>query len=54
MAAKLTASYSDAKSEEVNVKYGREALNKTITVQLPQKANIEKLRVGYFAKKTKK
>jgi tRNA-uridine 2-sulfurtransferase len=53
-AAKLTASYSDAKSGEVTVKFGREDLNKTITVALPQKSDVEKLRVGYLAKKPKK
>ena len=45
-AAQLTASYSDAKSEEVTVKYGREALNKTIKVKVPAKTETEKLRVG--------
>ena len=53
-AAKLTASYSDAKSGEVTVKFGREDLNRTITVALPQKSDVEKLRVGYLTKKTKK
>jgi tRNA U34 2-thiouridine synthase MnmA/TrmU len=54
MAAKFTASYSDAKSGEVKVKYGREALNKTMTVALPQKTDLEKLRVGNVKKQTKK
>lgn len=53
-AAKLTASYSDAKSGEVTVKFGREALNRTIKVSLPRKSEIEKLRVGYFENKPKK
>ena len=53
-AAKLTASYSDAKSGEVTVKFGREALNKTMKVELPQKADVEKLRVGNIEKKMKK
>ena len=53
-AAKLTASYSDAKSGEVTVKYGKGTLNKTITVSLPQKSEVEKLRVGYLQKKSKK
>ena len=53
-AAKLTASYSDAKSDKVTVKFGREKLNKTITAILPQKADVEKLRVGYLKKQTKK
>jgi predicted ribosome quality control (RQC) complex YloA/Tae2 family protein len=53
-AAKLTASYSDAKSGEVKVKFGRENLDKTITVALPQKADVDKLRVGNLEKKRKK
>jgi len=53
-AAKLTASYSDAKSGEVAVKFGREALDKTIMVTLPQKADADKLRVGNEEKKKKK
>jgi tRNA-uridine 2-sulfurtransferase len=53
-AAKLTASYSDSKSGEVTVNFGREDLNKTITVELPQRADLEKLRVGYLTKKPKK
>jgi tRNA-uridine 2-sulfurtransferase len=52
-AAKLTASYSDAKTSEVTVKYGKETLTKTITVKLPSKAEVEKLRVGYLQKKPK-
>jgi hypothetical protein len=50
-AAKLTASYSDAKSGEVIVKFGRETLGKSITVTLPQKAEVDKLRVGNEEKK---
>ncbi len=55
-AAKLTASYSDARSGKVTVKFGQETLNKTITVEPPQRADIEKLRVGHAAtiKKAKK
>ena len=53
-AAKLTSSYSDAKSGEVRVKFGREALDRTIIVALPQKADVEKLRVGNFKKQIKK
>ena len=45
-AAKLTASYSDAKSDKITVKYGREDLNQTAIVELPQKAEVERLRVG--------
>ncbi len=53
-AAKLTASYSDAKSEEVTVKFGRETLDKSITVSLPAKTDVDKLRVGNAKKKPKK
>jgi tRNA-specific 2-thiouridylase len=52
-AAKLTAYYSDAKSEKVLVKFGRESLNKTITVALPEKAYVEKLRIGNLREKPK-
>jgi tRNA-uridine 2-sulfurtransferase len=45
-AAKLTAFYSDAKTGEVKVNFGKEALNKSITVAVPDKAEVEKLRVG--------
>ncbi len=45
-AAKLTAFYSDAKTGEVKVNFGREALDKSITVALPEKAEVDKLRVG--------
>ena len=45
-AAKLTASYSDAKSEVVNVKFGKKGLNKKITISLLKKADMDKLRVG--------
>jgi tRNA U34 2-thiouridine synthase MnmA/TrmU len=53
-AAKLTASYSDAKSGDIAVRFGRETLNKTITVTLPQKADVEKLRIGNLKKPSKK
>ncbi len=53
-AAKLTASYSDAKSEEATVKFGRENLDKSVTVTLPTKADVAKLRVGNLEKKPKK
>lgn len=45
-AAKLTAFYSDAKTPEANVKYGKESLNKSIRVVLPQRADVDRLRVG--------
>ncbi len=49
-AAKLTAFYSDAKTTEARVKYGKESLNRTITVTLPQRADVDKLRVGAESK----
>jgi len=45
-AAELTASYSDAKDNEVKVNYGKEQLNKSVTVSVPSKTEVEKLRVG--------
>ncbi len=48
-AAKLTAFYSDAKFGKVTVKFGQRTSNKTIKVELPQRADVEKLRVGYGA-----
>lgn len=45
-AAKLTAFYSDAKTNEVKVNFGRKILNKSIIVLVPEKAEVDKLRVG--------
>jgi len=45
-AAKLTAHYSDAKTAEVKVNFGRETLNKSVTVSVPSDADVDKLRVG--------
>ena len=45
-AAKLTAFYSDAKVAEVKVNFGKEALNKSIVAAIPEKADVDKLRVG--------
>jgi tRNA U34 2-thiouridine synthase MnmA/TrmU len=45
-AAKLTAYYSDAETATVRVNFGREALDKSLTVAVPDKADVEKLRVG--------
>jgi tRNA U34 2-thiouridine synthase MnmA/TrmU len=45
-AAKLTAFYSDAKTPEATVKYGKEILSKSIKVALPTRPDVEKLRVG--------
>ncbi|MEM2967902.1 MAG: 7-cyano-7-deazaguanine synthase [Candidatus Bathyarchaeia archaeon] len=46
VAAELTAFYSDAKCNEVTVKFGRERLDKAITVKVPARAEVERLRVG--------
>ncbi len=45
-AAKLTAFYSDAKVAEVKVNFGREAFNKSLMVAVPEKAEVDRLRVG--------
>jgi tRNA-specific 2-thiouridylase len=52
-AAKLTAFYSDAKTPEVTVKYGKASLDKTLKVKLPQRADVDKLRVGNGVKLSK-
>ena len=52
-ASKLTAFYSDAKSSEVAVEFGREDLGETVLVEVPQKAYVDKLRVGNLKKQTK-
>jgi len=53
-AAQITAFYSDAKTGEVNVNYGREKRNQTIVVSLPDKTEVDKLRVGNDDKPKKK
>jgi tRNA-uridine 2-sulfurtransferase len=45
-AAKLTAFYSDAETAKVKVNFGREAFNKSLIVSVPDKADVDKLRVG--------
>jgi tRNA-specific 2-thiouridylase len=45
-AAALTAFYSDAKSAEVTVNFGRESLSKSITVSIPTRVEVESLRIG--------
>lgn len=49
-AAQLTAFYSDAKTAQATVKYGKTCLKKAITVKLPQRAEVDKLRVGFEIK----
>jgi tRNA U34 2-thiouridine synthase MnmA/TrmU len=46
VAAKLTAYYSDAKTGEVKVNFGRATLEKSLTVAVPTEAEVEKMRVG--------
>ncbi len=45
-AAKITAFYSDAKTKEATVKFGKETLNKSVTVALPERVDVDRLRVG--------
>ena len=47
LAAQMTAYYSDAEIAEVKVNYGRKTLSESLTVVIPEKADVEKLRVGY-------
>jgi len=54
-AAQLTAFYSDAnKTGEVKVNYGKEKHDHTITVSLPNKIDVDNLRVGIDDKPKKK
>lgn len=46
-AAQLTAYYSDQKTGVVNVKYGKKKLVRQITVNIPNKKEIEQLRVKW-------
>ena len=45
MAAALTAFYSDAKSDTVTVGFGKERLNKSVTVHVPSRMDVEALRI---------
>ena len=44
-AAALTAFYSDAKSNRVTVNFGRDNLDKSVTVSVPSRAEVESLRI---------
>ena len=44
-AAALTAFYSDAEKSEVKVNFGREKLDHSVTVSMPTKTEVEKLRI---------
>ena len=46
VAAALTAFYSDAKSDRITVNFGRNSLDKSITVPVPSRAEVESLRIG--------
>jgi len=46
LAAALTAFYSDAKSNRVTVNFGRESLDKSVTVSVPSRAEVESFRVA--------
>ncbi len=46
VAAELTAFYSDAKTSEVTVGFGREKLDKSITVNVPTKESVNSLWIG--------
>jgi tRNA-specific 2-thiouridylase len=45
VAAALTAFYSDAKTDEVTVNFGREKLDKSTTVKVPSRAEVESMRI---------
>jgi tRNA-specific 2-thiouridylase len=45
-AGKLTAFYSDAKDGEVDVNFGREKLDRSVTVSVPARDEVERLRVA--------
>jgi tRNA-specific 2-thiouridylase len=45
LAAALTAFYSDAKSKSVTVNFGRERLDKAVTVSVPSRAEVERYRI---------
>jgi tRNA-specific 2-thiouridylase len=44
--AALTAFYADVKGGEATVKFGRESLRESVTVSIPSRAEVERLRVG--------
>jgi tRNA-uridine 2-sulfurtransferase len=45
LAAALTAFYSDAKTQSVTVSYGREKLDKSMTVTVPSRTEVDNLRI---------
>ena len=46
LAAALTAFYSDAKNSRVTVNFGRESLDKSVTVSVPSRAEVECFRIA--------
>jgi tRNA U34 2-thiouridine synthase MnmA/TrmU len=46
VAAELTAFYSDAKTKSATVRFGKDSLSRAVTVTLPIRADVDKLRVG--------
>jgi tRNA-specific 2-thiouridylase len=44
-AASLTAHYSDKKTGEVQVRFGKESMSKSLTVSIPSKGEIDRLRI---------
>ncbi|MCW3998638.1 MAG: hypothetical protein NWE93_00170 [Candidatus Bathyarchaeota archaeon] len=46
-AAELTAFYSDTKTQSATVKFGKDSLSRAVTVTLPRREEVDKLRVGY-------
>ncbi len=44
-AAALTAFYSDAEADKIAVNYGRKSLDKSVTVPVPSRAEVESLRI---------
>ena len=49
-AAEMTAFYSDAKTPKVKVGFGKEKLSKYLIVSVPERADVDKLRVGNVEK----
>ena len=45
LAAAVNAFYSDAETDTVKINYGRENLNKSMTAQMPSRAQVENLRI---------
>jgi hypothetical protein len=46
LAAALTAFYSDAKSNRITVNFGRESLDKSVTVSVPSRTEVESYKIA--------